>query len=765
MGTIRTAAVIGAGVMGSGIAAHLANAGLTVVLLDRDKSLADMGLARQVKGGGFMDPAFADRVSTGAIHDDLARLAPVDWIVEAVAEDLPIKQTLYRAIDSVRKVGSIVSSNTSTIPLASLVADMPDAFASDFLITHFFNPPRIMRLLELVSGEATKAHVTETIRAFADRSLGKSVVLCKDTPGFIANRIGNYWLSVALNEAIAMGIDVEEADAVIGKPFGIPASGVFSLIDLVGVDLLPMVLRSLQGATGHHDPIHDYPAEPKLIATMIARNLLGRKSRAGFIRVFGDRKTREVIDLKTGDYRPCRMPPSDSLAAAQGDAVALMEHPGMGGRYAAVVMAKTLAYAASLVPEIADSPEAVDEAMRAGYGWKQGPFQLIDRLGAAWLQSWLVQRGDAVPPYLAMAAKRGGFYTIRDGERAVLRPDGVVAPLPRNRDIVRLSDLALTKKPEASWDSAKLWDLGDGVACLEILTKMNTISPGLLDAMEQAIDKCRAEFKALVIGGDSAYFSAGADLRIFLDTFEKGGRAAIGAFIDHGQRTFRAIKYAPFPVVAAASGIALGGGCELLLHCDAVQAHAELSMGLVETGVGLIPGWGGCKEMMIRLSSRSNPPHGPVAAALAAHGLIASATLSSSAFDARSLGFLRPSDAITMNRDHLIADAKAKALALAEGYVAPEPSLMALSGPSGASAIGNVIDGELLAGRISGHDALIGKALANVLTGGPTSDPLRPVTQEAVMQLEREAFVDLLTTPPSLDRIRHMLDTGKALRN
>lgn len=765
MGTIRTAAVTGAGVMGSGIAAHLANAGLTVVLLDREKSLADMGLARQLKSGGFMDPAFADRVSTGAIQDDLARLAPIDWIVEAVAENLAVKQTLYRAIDSVRKVGSIVSSNTSTIPLSDLVAGMPDAFAADFLITHFFNPPRIMRLLELVSGKATKDHVTETIRAFADRSLGKSVVLCKDTPGFIANRIGNYWLSVALNEAIAMGIDVEEADAVIGRPFGIPASGVFSLIDLVGVDLLPMVLRSLQGATGQDDPIQNYPAEPALISQMIAQNRLGRKSGAGFMRMSGDHKTREVIDLTTGDYRRCQVPTSESLAAAKGDAVALMEHPGMGGRYAAVVMAKTLAYAASLVPEIADSPDVVDEAMRAGYGWRQGPFQLIDRLGAAWLQRWLVQRGDVVPPYLATAAERGGIYKIRNGERAALRPDGVAVPLPRSQDIVHLSDLALTERPVASWDSAKLWDLGDGVACLEILTKMNTFSPALLDAIEQAIDKCRAEFKALVIGGDAAYFSAGADLRIFLDTFEKGGRDAICAFIDHGQRTFQAIKYAPFPIVAAASGIALGGGCELLLHCDAIQAHAELSMGLVETGVGLIPGWGGCKELMIRLSSASNPPRGPVAAVLAAHGLIASATLSSSAFDARARGFLRLSDAITMNRNHLIADAKAKALALAEGYVAPEPSLLVLSGPSGASAIGNVIDGELMAGRISAHDALIGKALANVLTGGPTSDPLKPVTQEAVMQLERDAFVDLLTTPLSLDRIRHMLDTGKALRN
>lgn len=765
MDTIRTAAVIGAGVMGSGIAAHLANAGLDVILLDMEKALADAGVARQLKAGGFMDPAFAGRVSTGSTKDDLMRLADADWIVEAVAEDLPIKQALYRSIDGVRKAGSIVSSNTSTIPLADLMAGTPHGFASDFLITHFFNPPRIMRLAETVSGKATKPDVTETIRDFVTRSLGKSVVTCNDTPGFIGNRIGNYWLSVALNEAIALGIDVEEADAIIGKPFGIPATGIFGLIDLVGIDLLPMVLRSLQGATRRDDPIQDYPAEPALIAKMIEQNRLGRKSGAGFARVSRDRKTREVIDLVTGDYRPHRVVESESLAAAQGDARALMGHPGRGGRYAAIVMEKTLAYAASLVPEIADTPDAVDEAMRSGYGWQQGPFELIDRLGAGWLKARLEARGADVPLYLAMATEKDGFYAVRDGERTSLRPDGVVMPLSRSEGVLRLSDLAMATKPVASWDSANLWDLGDGVACFEIRSKMNTFSPDLLDAIGQALDRCSTDFRALVIGSDAPYFSAGADLRIFVEMFEKGGREAIGAFIDHGQRTFQAIKFAPFPVVAAASGVALGGGCELLLHCDAIQSHAELCMGLVETSVGLIPGWGGCKEMMFRLSSASATPHGPVASALAAYHLIASAKVSASAFDARARGFLRPSDAITMNRDHLIADAKAKALALADGYVAPEPSLLPLSGPSGASALANMIDGEMLAGRISAHDRIIGRALANVLTGGPAADSLKPLTQEAVLLLERTAFVDLLATPASFERIRHMLKSGKPLRN
>lgn len=765
MAEIHTAAVIGAGVMGSGIAAHLANAGLEVILLDVDKKLADAGVARQVKAGGFMDTVFAARITTGSIAEDITRLVEADWIIEAVAENLEIKQTLYRAVEGVRKTGSIVSSNTSTIPLAALVKGLPERFARDFLITHFFNPPRIMRLLELVAGGQTRPEATADIGKFADQTLGKSVVLCKDTPGFIANRIGNYWLSAALNEAIALGITVEEADAVIAKPFGIPATGIFGLLDLVGIDLLPMVLRSLQSATGAGDAIHDYAAEPPLITEMIAANRLGRKSGAGFTRLSPDRKTREIIDLATGEYRPQQPLASESLTAAGSDPRALMEHIGLGGRYAAAVMERTLAYAASLVPEIADTPNAVDEAMRTGYGWKQGPFELIDRLGAAWLQTRLDARGMMVPAYLALAAKHGGFYSHQDRQLAGLRPNGAITAFPRDKDVILIADLALASEPVAAWESANLWDLGDGVACLEIRSKMNTFSPGLLDAIEEAVELCRTDFSAMVIGSDAPYFSAGADLRIFLDTFEKGGRDAIGVFIDHGHRTFQAIKYAPFPVVAAASGVALGGGCELLLHCDAIQAHAELSMGLVEPSVGLVPGWGGCKEMMFRLSSTAGFPRGPVAPVMSAFNLIASAKVSASAFDARALGFLRSSDAITMNRDRLIADAKAKALSLIENYSAPEPATIMPAGRSGVSAITNMLDSEALAGRIASHDRVIGLALANVLTGGPGADPVSPLSEDTLIELEREAFVDLLETPASLDRIRHILKTGKPLRN
>lgn len=765
MTTIIKAAVIGAGVMGSGIAAHLANAGLEVLLLDMDKKLADGGVARQLKANGFMDPDFAGRITTGSTADNLNLIADADWIIEAVAERIEIKQSLYRAVDAVRRPGSIVSSNTSTIPLAALVDGMPESFAADFLITHFFNPPRIMRLLEIVSGAVTRSDVTATISDFADRQLGKSVVHCKDTPGFIGNRVGNYWMVVAQNEAIALGLDVEEADAIISKPFGIPSTGIFGLLDLVGIDIMPTILRSLQSTTPQGDAVQDYDAEPALIARMIAENRIGRKSGAGFVKLSPDRKSRTVTDLITGDYRPQKSVSSDSLEASGGKARTLMEHSGHGGQYASIVMEKTFAYAAALVPEIADTPDQVDEAMRTGYGWKHGPFELIDQLGADWVKARLEARGMAVPPYLALAAEKGGFYSVVDGKRANLLPDGTIVPIARSEGVLLLTDVKLAQKPVADWGAASLWDLGDGVAGLELRTKMNTFSPQLLEVIPQAIERCGQDFKALVIGSDSAVFSAGADLRVFMDTVEQDDPEAVPAFVDAGHRAFQAIKYAPFPVVGAAAGLAFGGGCEILLHCDAIQAHAEISMGLVEPRIGIIPGWGGCKEMMVRFSARDAATRGPVAPAIAAFNLIAHSKVSASAFDARKLGFLRPSDGITMNRSRLLADAKAKALDLAESYVVPERPLVPVSGPSGAAAIINLIESEVLAGRASAHDAVVGRALAGVLTGGADADPIKPLTEDELVALEKAAFIGLLATPATLERIQHMLATGKPLRN
>ena len=712
-----------------------------------------------------MDPAFASRITTGSISDDLGLVGCADWIIEAVAERLEVKQTLYKSLETVRKPGPIVSSNTSTIPLGALTAGLPDAFAADFLITHFFNPPRHMRLLEVVEGPKTRPEAGMAIRDFGDRRLGKNVVVCKDTPGFVGNRIGNYWIAVGQNEAIGLGLDVEEADAIIGKPFGIPSTGIFGLLDLVGIDLVPMALRSLQNALPKSDAIHDYDAEPPLIARMIAENRIGRKSGAGFLRLSADRKTRDVTDLATGDYRPTRPVAADSLDAAKGGARAVMEHSGPGGRYAAIVMEKTLAYAASLVPEIADGPDAVDQAMRDGYGWKQGPFELIERLGVAWFASRLSARGVAVPAYLALAAKSGGFYCVAGDRRCCLLPDGSVRPVHHAEGVITIADLSVGASLVADYGSAALWELGDGVACLEFRTKMNTFSGALLDAVDAALVEAGKRFKALVIGSDAAVFSVGADMRIFLEIVEEGGPEALSAFIDRGHATFRAIKYAPFPVVGALAGMAFGGGCEILLHCSAIQAHAEASIGLVETKIGVVPGWGGCKEMLIRQYALTAAPHGPVAPAIAAFNLIASARVSGSAFEARNLGLLRVTDGITMNRDRLLADAKRKALDLVPGYSAPERPKIALAGLSGAPAIRNLLDSEVIAGRATAHDRVVGIALIDTLTGGVSADPLKPVGEDEITAMEKRASIAQCGTPGTVARVKHMLATGKPLRN
>lgn len=756
MASIEKATVIGAGTMGAGIAAHLANAGVSVTLLDIDAALAEAGVARQLKAGGFMDPAFAARVRTGSSLTDLSLAADSDWIIEAIAEKPDIKQALYRALDTLRKPGSIVSSNTSTIPLARLIEGMPEHFAGDFLITHFFNPPRRMRLFELVAGEKTRPAAQAAIASFADHGLGKSVVHAKDTPGFIGNRIGNYWMMVAENEAITLGLSVEEADALIGKPFGIPSTGIFGLLDLVGIDLMATILKSLQGALPSSDAMQDYAAEPPLVSRMIAENRLGRKSAAGFVKLSADRKTRVITDLATGEYRAAQTLASPALVSSKGNARLLMEHESTGGRFAAIVMGKTLAYAAALVPEIADTPEAIDEAMRTGYGWKEGPFELIDRLGPEWLKTKLGNLGVTVPPYLAQAAEAGNFYGVRDGKAVSLLPDAEWHEIIRPEGVLTLAALKLCSVPVQSSEIANLWDLGDGVACLELRTKMNTFSPAALDAIAAALEMVRTDFSALVIGGDADPFSAGADLRQFLFTFETEGREALDRFIALGQQTFKAIKFAPFPVVSAVSGLALGGGAEISLHSAAVQAHAELSIGLVETKIGLIPGWGGCKEMLLRFNETCSP----LEAAQKVFSLVSSARTSSSAFDARALSLLRSTDGISMNRERLLGDAKNRALLLSAGYTRQQERSVPVVGKEGFAAMTAMLERD----GVTAHDRTVGQKLAWVLAGGDAASG-SAIDEDALLALEREAFLDLLETPETIARIRHMLDTGKPLRN
>ena len=527
-----------------------------------------------------MQPANAGLMTPLGIDTDLDQIKDCDWIVEAIVEKLDVKQGLYAKLAAVKSPGAIVSSNTSTIQLADLMKQAAPAFRRNFLITHFFNPPRYMRLLEIVKGPDTGADCLAAITQFADVSLGKSIVSAKDRPGFIANRLGCFWLQAAIAEAFAQGITVEEADAVMGKPFGIPKTGVFGLADLVGIDLLPHVNASLAAALDQGDLFHSVNVPLPLVQTMIADGHTGRKGKGGFYRINREAgKRKEALDLATGVYRPLQ---PAKIANPDG----LLTEDGRLGQYARAVLLKTLAYAALLVGDAADDIGAIDAAMRLGYNWKWGPFELIDRIGLAAFRAMLAK--DQLPAAPILSVSDGPFY--RDGK--ALDGKGNYGALRRPPGVLLLAEIKGSAKPMASNASAALWDLGDGIACFELTTKMNTLDQSVFDFLNHCIDVLLDTHRGLVIYSDAANFSAGVNLSWLLGPAEAGDWRALEALVELGQHTLKRLKYASFPSVAAVAGLALGGGCELLLHCSAVQAHAESYIGLVECSVGLFPGAG-----------------------------------------------------------------------------------------------------------------------------------------------------------------------------
>ncbi len=759
---IERCAVLGAGLMGAGIAAHLANAGLPVLLLDMEQRAA--GAIEKLKKQDpqpLMTPDAARLITAGSF-DDLSGLADCDWIIEVIVEDLGAKRAMYDRIDAVRKPGSIVSSNTSTIPLQALVKKQSDAFRADFCITHFFNPPRYMRLLELVTGPDTRPEIAVAVRALCDVRLGKGVVACHDTPGFIANRIGTYWITAAVNEAIARGLTVEEADAV-HRPMGIPKTGVFGLVDLVGLDLMPLVAKSLLMSLGPADDFRRVFQNQDLLNKMIADGLTGRKGKGGFYRMEkrGAERILQAIDLKTGEYRATIKPRLEATEAGRSDLRALVEHDSPVGAYARSVLMQVLGYAAGLVPEIADDVASVDEAMRLGYGWGQGPFELIDRLGAGWLADAMGADGRAVPPLLA---HRLPFYRTEGGRLQALTVAGAYADVQRPDGVLLLADVKRAGKPVLKNGSASLWDVGDGVLCLEFTSKMNALDEQIMGMIGKAIGLVAKSYKGLVIYNEGENFCVGANLGVALFAANVAAWPVIEQSVAGGQATYKALKYAPFPTVGAPSGMALGGGCEILMHCSAVQAHAETYTGLVEVGVGLLPGWGGCKELVGRWQASKAMPRGPMPAVAKAFEIISTAQVSKSAAQAMGLGFLRPSDGITMNRDRLLYDAKQKVLALAEGYQPPAPFEYRLPGPGGMTALALAVDGFAAQGKATPHDVTVSKAVARVLTGGDT-DMLDLMSEDDMTTLERSAFMALVRNPASLARTEHMLTTGKPLRN
>ena len=800
---IRKVTVIGAGVMGAGIAAHVANAGIPVYLLDivpkdadNRNAIAESAIAKMLKAepAAFMHKNNARLVTPGNIEDHLEWLKEVDWVIEAVIEDPNIKRTLYQKLDGICRPDTLISSNTSTLPLKLLTRDMPDSFKQRFMITHFFNPPRYMRLLELVSGSQTQLELVDAVSRFADISLGKDSVSCKDTPGFIGNRIGIYWLQCGLLEAIKLGLTVEQADAVM-TVFGIPKTGVFGLLDLVGLDLIPHILDGMELALPKEDAFHQVNYLPPLVQAMIADGYTGRKGKGGFYRLneASGKRVKESINLQTRGYQPSEKFALSDLPKTQ-DEIDCMDAGGTTPRmeeveqrmeqlprvtqgtvteraflsgdevicqYAWIVLSNTLAYSASLIPEIADDIVAVDTAMRLGYNWKYGPFELLDRIGVDWFVDRLLAENRDVPSLLA---NRHSLYKVDSGKRWFADLSGNYRPVRRTEGILLLSDIKLQAPAVLENPSASLWDIGDGVACLEFHSKMNTLDMDSLALVRQSVEKVKTDFSALVIYNDADNFSAGANLTLLVQAIQNQNWPAVEQLIKQGQQTYQALKYSPFPVVGAPSGLALGGGCEILLHCDAIQAHAELYVGLVEVGVGLVPGWGGCKEYLRRWLEFARRPGGPMPAIAQAFETIGMAKVSKSAAEARELLFLSTTDGITMNKDRLLADAKAKALKLAQDYMPPKPSSYPLPGASAKAAMAMAINNLKLAGKITDYDVEISGQLADVLSGG-LCDITEPLTEDDMLNLELNAFLHLVQQPGTLARLEHLLTTGKPLRN
>jgi len=768
-------AVIGSGVMGSQIAAHITNAGIPVVLLDRvpkdalDRdSLAKDALdkLRKADPSPFMQPENAASITIGNIEDDLSLIRDADWIIEVVLEDPQVKSGIYKKIDAVRKPGSIVGSSTSTIPLKTLVEGQTESFARDFMITHFFYPPRRMRLMELVAGPQTRPEAVDIIRDFCDKKLGKNVISCNDTPGFIANRLGMFWLQSAVNAALDLGLTVEEVDEVCGKPLGIPKTGVFGLLDLIGIDYRRLIGKSLAFALEPNDPFCVMYREPPLFGKMIASGYTGRKGKGGFYRYAKAEKgvIKECIDLQTGDYAPSSGQKNATVATTGGNLKTLCDAPDKIGQFTWKVVSETLSYAFQLVPATVPDIAAVDEAMRLGYNWQYGPFELLDKLGASWMMNRLLKENRPIPELLRQASDKK-FYRVEGGKLQCLTVDGSCQNISCAPGVVVLSDIKRACKPVLSNASASLWDIGDGVLCLEFTSAKNRIDGDIivmLDRVRGLFGDGRSALKGLVIHNEGPNFSTGANLDFFMESIKANKFAAIEAFVKQGQAAYHALRFAPFPSVAAPMGLNLGVGCEMTLHCSAVQACAETDMGLVGVNVGLIPGMGGCAQILGRAFDLQKRLNTAKPAINQAFETISTASLSGTAAVAKDKQYLRPSDGITINKDRLLYDAKQKVLELAKGYRAPDPWQFSLPGPTGRAALDLVIESAKQAGKASPHDLIIWKALATVLCGGEDKGPL---TEKQIMDLEYREFMRLIRMPETAARIEHMLKTNKPLKN
>jgi 3-hydroxyacyl-CoA dehydrogenase len=803
---IEKAVVLGAGTMGSRIAAHFANAGLPCILLDivqpnlpagapaagRNKIVqAGLDAAKKSKPAAFFTAALADKISIGNFDDDLARCAEADWIIEVVAENLEIKRNLLSRVAQYRKPGAIVTTNTSGLPVHLIAEGMSEEFQQHWAGTHFFNPPRYLKLVEVIPGPKTSSEVVETLSEFCDKRLGKGVVVAKDTPNFIANRIGTFSMLNALRLMGTLGMTVEEVDACTGPAVGWPKSATFRTADLVGLDVLVHVVKNIY-ETAPNDESREMYKLPVVVEEMAKRGWLGDKTGQGFYKKVKGEGEKEILtlDVNTMEYRPRQKARFASLEMGKAiedtrERLRALLGPVLEGQKGDKALqflwggiSETCLYAARRVPEITDNVVDVDRAMRWGFGWELGPFEIMDAIGVKAFAGKVQKEGRALPPVIErlLASGRKGFYESEKGATTVFDlGSGGAKKVEEPKGAIILKSLKEAGREVERNPGASLIDLGDGVACVEFHAKMNAIGADLIAMLHKGLKRLESDFDAMVIANQAVNFSVGANLMLVLVGAQEQEWDELHMAVKQFQNINLALKYAPKPVVAAPQGMALGGGCEVSLHSTRIQAAAEAYIGLVETGVGLIPGGGGTKEMLIRANEHAGGGEDldlfhalkPVFEA------IAMAKVGTSAEECRDLGYLRREDGVSMNRDRLVADAKEAALALARGGYKP----LAASWQEGAQTAQIKVLGEqflagaklaihmmMRGGYASEYDAHVGRKLANILAGGPLTSP-QLVSEQYVLDLEREAFVSLCGEKKTQERIAHTLKTGKPLRN
>jgi len=738
---IKKVVVIGSGTMGSGIAAHLCNANIPVTLLDLKTEISEKARKRIYSSRPplLLDKTKINNINVGNINDDFNVIKDADWIVEAVVEKIDIKHNLYEKIFENRKVGSVVSSNTSSIPIKVLSENLSEEDKKDFCITHFFNPVRYMGLLEIVKSENNDLDKINSLKSFCENLLGKGAIICNDTPGFLGNRVGVYAMQVAMTEALKMKLSIEEADAVFGRPMGIPKTGVFGLYDLIGIDLMADVLKSFIKELPKNDEFQIVAKEILLIKKLIETGYTGRKGKGGFYRInkTEGKKILEAINLDTGEYFPTK---KIDLKLDKVDLKNLINRKDKYGEYAWSVLSKIIKYASSLVPGITDKFNNIDEAMRLGFNWTKGPFEMLKEIG---VKNFFERIDDFKNNKFLenlSKSKDENFY----GERQLytnietlgkIKPKAIKVDKNNSAEIYRFENFNI----------------------VEFNTKANTLDYDSMDCLKKATDK------PLIIINESMQFSAGVNLTYTMDFADKGDFKSIEKFIKYFQETCKHLKYSKHPVVSAPSGLALGGGEEVILQSNFVVSHTNIVMGLVETIVGLVPAGGGCKEVLWRWCQSDEAKKDPDFAPLKVFDIIGYAKTATSPIEAEPLKYLRPEDKKIMNRNSLLAVSK-KILDDNKDFKAPEECKFNLSGKPLKEKMIKVLEKLYNEKVILDHGVEVGKELANVLSGGDTTID-KTLSEDDLYKLELDSFMRLIKTKKTQDRIKHTLVTGKPLIN